>query len=279
MPFTYPGANISKTTGSAVYPIQAVADSGNVTRVGPLVTPEDLRNTYLFGIPLTAPLTKQAINDETLKTFINRALGVAEAETGITIVETVRNTRSPYDKSLNNYWWFLELPYRPITQLASWDIVTSDGSIIYQVPAPLVEAQNMIFGQLSIGWSTVPTSASIVADGFFGNAAAVLIRNLGVYNTPAFWTTQYTTGYPLNKIPIIINNLIGVLAAIDILSMISPLKFNTSSGLGIDGLSQNTSSPGPQWLMMRLNDLREKHDMLVDQIKSMYYLKFIVSNF
>lgn len=280
MPFNFAGPNVSRTVESAVYPIQVIGDSGNVHRVGPLVTPDELRNTYLFGIPLTSPLTKQSLSDPQLTTFINRALNTAEMLIGITIVETVRESRLPYDKQLNDYWWYTELPFKPITQINAWTIQTADNSVLYTVPAPLIEVKNAHLGQLSIGWSTIPTSSPVLSDGFYGNTAYVLIKNLAIFNTPGFWTISYVTGYPIDKIPSPVNQLIGTIASIDILSMLAPiLRPNTSSALGIDGLSQSVSGPGPQWLALRLDDLRQRKEELIQQIKSYYYNTMIVSNF
>lgn len=279
MPFTFNTNNASKTAGSAVYPIQAIGDSGNVTRVGPLVTPDELRNTYLFGIPLTSPLTKQSLTNPNLVTIINRALNEAELELGITIAETMRESRLEYDKALMDHYWFCELPWKPITLLNQWTVESSDGSIIYVVPPSLIENKNMHLGQISIGWSTIPAASPFLVDGQLGNNAAVMIRNLGIYNTPGFFTVQYVTGFPLDKIPSPVNQLIAVIASIDILSMISPIRYNTSSSLGIDGLSQAVSGPGPQWLALRLNDLRIKKQELTEQIRNYYYNNIIVSNF
>ena len=281
MPFVFnQQPNSSKTVNSAVYPIQVIGDSGNINRVGPLVTAEELKTNYLFGIPLTSPLTKQTLTVPTITGFINRALNEAEVITGINIVETVLAWRGPYDKALVDYSQFVELPKRPVTAVNLWSIQDSSANLLYIVPAQLVEMGNAILGQLSIGFSTIPSASPILADGFYGNNAAILIRNMAAYSFPSFWYIEYVVGYPLDKIPSIINQLISVIAAIDILSMMSPiLRPNTSSSLGIDGLSQSTSSPGPQWLLARVGQLEEKKEALTQQIKSLYYNTFIVSNF
>lgn len=280
MPFNYVGQNVSRSTESSVYPIQVIGDSGNVTRCGPLITPDELRLTYLLGVPLTVPTTKQSLNNENLKTFINRALNEAETLLGITIVETVRESRIPYDRSLSNYWFYVEFPFRPITMINQFSIQTSNDSIVYQVPADWIEVKNAALGQLSIGWSTTPGASPILSDGFYGNAAVVLLRNMGIYNTPGFWTISCVTGFPLDKIPSPIGQLIATIASIDILSMLGPvLRPTTGQSLSIDGLAQSTQTPGPQWLLARVAQLTEKRDSLVTQIRSYYYNQIYVSNF
>ena len=280
MSFTFNQQGGFKSAGSATYPIQVVGDSGNVSRVGPLVTPEDLRRTYLFGLPLVSPLTKQALNNEDLKVIINRALNEAEMALNISIVETVRETRSPYDRRMVDYWWFLELPFRPITAINQMTIQDSSGVIFYVVPPVLLETQNCHLGQLSIGFSSIPAGSPILADGQYSNAAAVLFKNLATFSMPGYWTTQYVTGWPLDKIPSPVNQLIGCIAAMDVLSMIGPiLRPNNSSSLNLDGLGQSVSGPGPAWLQNRLQELATRKAELTDQIKSYYYNQIIVSNF
>ena len=263
---------------SATYPIQVIGDSGNVTRCGPMVSPKDLRDTYLFGIPLTSPLTKQSMNDETLKVYINRAINQAELETGLTIVETVRLSRQPFDKKQLDYFWYMEIPFRPITAINDWSVVSSDNQILYTVPPPLIETENAHLGQLSIGFSTSPVSSPFLVDGQMSNNAYVLLQNLAVYNFPGYWSTQVVCGFKLDSIPSPINQLISVIAAIDILNILTSLRINTSSGLSIDGLGQNTSTLGPNWLLARIESLTEKKNLLVEQIRSYYYNQIMASN-
>lgn len=278
MPFNF-SLNQAKTVTSSVYPLQCLASSDSLNRVEPLVTAQILRKQYLLGINLMSPLTKQGLTDDDIKDFINRAVNEAEVSLGISVAENVRQYRGPYDRTQNLYYIYTELPYKPVTSILKWSIQSSDGNDIYIFPPSLIETGNAQMGQLSLGFSTVPANSPIIADGFYGNAGYVLIRSLAAYTMPAFYLVQFVTGFPEDKIPLPINELIATIAALAILSMIAPIiRPITSAALNIDGLSQQVTSPGPLWLQQRMAELTAKRDNLIQQLRNYFYTNLVVSN-
>ncbi len=74
-----------------------------------------------------------------------------------------------------------------------------------------------------------------------------------------------------------INELIGMRAAMDILSSLAPTYSKTSYSLGLDGMSQSQSGPGNQLYKLRLDELKEQYDKMTKKIKAMYGTKLAVS--
>jgi hypothetical protein len=95
---------------------------------------------------------------------------------------------------------------------------------------------------------------------------------------PAFWVADVITGFPENQIPTPINELIGITAAIELLSKVSPLFKVNSQSISHDGLSQSVSGPGSQIFAGRIAELKEKKNRLVRQVKHIYYASVFVSN-
>src|SRR6185436_18720658 len=95
---------------------------------------------------------------------------------------------------------------------------------------------------------------------------------------PAFWGMEYTTGFKDGLIPVFINDLIGTIAALRILSMLAATyAAANSSSLSIDGMSQSISTPGPQLFKLRIDELTAQRDLLVKKVKKIFNMKFVLT--
>jgi uncharacterized RDD family membrane protein YckC len=107
-----------------------------------------------------------------------------------------------------------------------------------------------------------------------GNGAAFLLSYIGqAAFTPSYWRITYTAGFPESAVPRVLNELIGVQAALDILSDIASTFRISSYSLGLDGMSQSQSTPGPQVYKVRVDELQLKKKTLLQRLKSMYGTK------
>jgi len=96
---------------------------------------------------------------------------------------------------------------------------------------------------------------------------------------PALWQATYTTGFKEGRIPSAVNQLLGVIAAMEILSMLAiTYSRSSSASLGIDGLSQSVSTPGPALFDVRIAALGEKRKWLVSKLKRQFGLGFFSDN-
>ncbi len=272
--------NTSKTGGGSVYPISAVDTSGTFNRIEPLITPNILKEDWLFAVPLFDPRTQSRITDETLKRAIIRAMSQLEMELKVNIIPVQRKIKLSYDRNLARYFNHLEVPYKPINTLLNVSLEDSNFNIIYTFPPDIIETRNLWQGQINFGPITQGLQSGILTSN--GNNIAgnglLLIENSYIQSAPAYWLIDCITGFPENQIPTVINELIGITAAIEILSKVQPAFKVNSQSLSHDGLSQSTSGSGPQIFANRINDLKEKKAGMLDQVKHIFYNAIICSN-
>lgn len=269
----------SKAPTGAIYPIDALASSWDYLE--PLITPESLRINFLFGLPLISfknPLTNEfaEIKDEDLKQIIIRAVSLAETELQVQIMPIQVTERHAYDQRLYQAFGYFRTNYRPVSSIEDLTIRTSNGDDIFRLPAEWIETGNLPVGQINIVplYPAFTNSATSTAPA--GAVFLSLLKN--AYWIPAFWNITYTAGFKDGQLPRIINELIGTIAAMEVLSMLAATAARTNGmSLSIDGLSQSFSTPGPQLYKIRIDELKDKKEMIVRKIRKMF-IGFVVSN-
>lgn len=264
----------SKSSVGSVYPENAVESPW--IRTEPLITPEKLRMRYLFGIPLVSrlpdPITKkyQVMTDDILSDYILRAVSVVETETHLTIFPVVLHEKHPFHRLDYESFGYFRTKHRPVQSVLKIAVVPANNIDVYIVPLDWVTTAYLPHGQINIVPITIATvgGATIPANSVSGAAfLSILSRHFWV---PEFWQIDYVAGFEEGAVPRIVNELIGITATIDILSQLAATFFNTSNSLGIDGMSQSSAGPGPQVFLTRIGELKEKKDMLIKKLRSMY---------
>lgn len=256
------------------YPRGAVEETWR--RTEPLISPETLVPLYLFGLPLVSgikdPITQRAqvMTPEILSMYIDRAVATVELETGLTIFPTPFKEKLPYDRQEYASFGYMRLLKRPVTSVEKLQIVPSNNQAVFDVPVDWVEVGQLYHGQLNIIPLTIQLSGSSAPQVVATAGGAALLAILNNFQWVAsYWQISYTAGFPSGKVPKVVNDLIGVVAAMDVLSMLAPTNArNQSASLSIDGMSQSLSSPGPEIYSKRLEDLKERREMLVKKLKA-----------
>lgn len=282
------GAPASKPAGAAdkgqgtqgqQYPENAVATPWG--RLEPLLTPEQLKSRYLKGIPMTLKImnpdtrTPYTITDDELKDYIELAVNDAEEETSLILMPTQFQDKLPYQRQDFESLGYLQLPRRPVASIEALNIVLADGSEAFRFPLDWIETANLVHGQLNL----IPLALQgVITGNLAGNASvdpvtgnAVFFN--GLYNRPwvaALFGVTYTCGFKDGLMPKTVNNLIGVIAAMRVLSMIGAAYANfTSVSLGIDGMSQSVGTAGPQRYKQRMDELTAERALLVRKLKKL----------
>lgn len=251
---------------------------------GPLVTPREVRSLHLFGIPLVSAIKNpytgkpDVVDDPLMEQFITQSVSLIELEAGFEIFPRSHQEKLPYDQPAQNSFGYMTLRQRPISSIQKLCISSTDGVNIWDVPLAWIEKANLHQGQINI----VPFALSSTA----GTTIPVTSSGLGLMPSlfrfnwvPALWLCNYTTGFKEGRIPMAVNQLIGVVAAMEILSMLATTySRSSSSSLGIDGLSQSVSTPGPELFNVRLVSLAEKRKWLISKLKRQFGLGMFSSN-
>lgn len=297
--------NTRKPNSHGMYPVDHEAlpqNSTNTgsgfTRVEKWITPERLKQEWLFGIPLVSLVTKQELSDETIKNIIAKAASRVELECNIDVFPVVRVVRQPYDRvKMTQGFNQIDVGVRQIRELLEVSIRSSnsyniqqgteyqqgtdqlEGSILYKFPLEWIDPSLMRKGILHF----VPLQSAangLVPGGLIGGTSAPLFQVLTqLSNIPGYFFIRYASGWEENSIPSIVNDLIGIYAAMDILSMLGPTNKWNSQSIGIDGASQGVSGPGNQIYALRMQELATKADSIKDLIKSKFTNKIFMRHF
>ncbi|CAB4127184.1 hypothetical protein UFOVP75_76 [uncultured Caudovirales phage] len=274
----------SKGVLGTMYPENGIQSPWD--RLEPLVTPDQIRSRWLFGIPLISnfadPITRkvQVFTDDLIDDLIVGAVSDLETEIGISIMPVQKSERMAFDRQEFESFGYFRLRARPIASIEELAIRSSDGINFFTMPMAWIETGFLHHGQINI----LPLSpananftfASIAGGGPAGLIFLSVLSRLGWI--PAYWTVKYTVGFPDGKLPRIVNDLIGIQTAINILSMLGATFVKNSASLSIDGMSQSVSTPGPELFEARLKDLGDKKTMATRKLKAITGQKLFSGN-
>lgn len=271
--------------------IGAVAIHENATEVSwddcePLVTPEDVRQLHLFGLPLVSaikdPFTRKpmVITDPQLKKIIIHAVSLAELETGMDIFARQYTEKHAFDKALYDSFGFFSLRHRPASSVEALTVTPSNNLPVFQVPNEWIDVGYLHQGQINLIPLTIAMKSGTVVPLNSSPAGATFLSIFGHKPwIPSFWVIQYTSGFLQGRIPRVVNELIGVIAAMEVLSLLATTYARvTSQSLSLDGMSQSTSTPGPQLFNVRLTYLADKRKWLKNKIQRSMGLGLFTDN-
>jgi hypothetical protein len=238
----------------------------------PLPTPTTMKDAYLFGIPLRSPLTKQTLPDSAIQMFITQAISEIEHDLTLFISPIV------IQDERHNYHWhdfstsfgFLQLSYRPVMSVSSLKValptaVNNENLVEWPINWVKIQREPGILQLVPL------TGAGSVLTAMVSSGAVFPIRIFSAQHYPQFWSVTYTVGFQNDQVPALIVELICVSAALKILNAIGPavMPFGNYS-IGIDGLSQSTSLPGPGWLNARIQGMVQQKAELTTAAKKFY---------
>lgn len=269
----------SKNYGTAVYPVHCDEASGLVKRSEALLTPEKLRSRFLKGIPLTFP-NGDTFSDDDLKDKIMLAINEAELLLNMTVTREGFRQKVPFDKSLYDAFIHVKTEHGPILTIERLHITSADRNSIFEIPPTWIETANFAKRLINV----IPLLAAFGVNsvqGSVSNAGIAFLTIMGGLGwVPAYWEVQYTAGmsYKEGQVPVPVNELIGCIAAISLLSEIAPSNIYNSQSLSQDGISQSSSGPGPRLYEIRINELEDKKKTIISKLKGIFSGKFFIDN-
>jgi len=264
--------------GANIYP--EAATEADYQRMEPILSPDQLIRRFLWGLDLSSqmkdPFTGKPVRwtPEMVKDIIDGAINTAEAEVGFFIRPVVFKEKHPFDRFAYASYGYFNVRQRPVGKVLSVAVTPPNGEDVYSMPLEWVETNYLPRGQINI----IPMTAAQVggtSTGIFpgqsNNGGAFYLTVVQNRNwVPAYWQIEYLAGYCDGIVPRLVNDLIGTISAMEILSMLATTYAKVQShSLGIDGLSQSVSTPGPQIFQTRLEELKEKRAFLIKKLKAL----------
>lgn len=274
---------ISKTPQNVPFPQRAKEElQPAVERFSTLPSAQDIKDRYLFGIPLKSALTGETLSDSAIDFYIKAA--VSELEHTLDIYITPVIFKEKHDYRRHDFTWaynYTKLDHSPILNVEKLELsFSNDENVNGFVNFPL-EFVHVMSQEGTI--QLVPafgTSLSGFLMSAFSGTEFHALRATGLSDFPGGVRVTYTAGFEQDKIPVLISQLVGVIAAINILSILGPILFpHTSISISIDAVSQGTGTFGPKHLNDRILQLQSERDRQMDAVKGYYMKRYLVDYF
>lgn len=221
-------------------PINSVTQS-QFKRTEAILSPEDVKTRYLFGIDLTDENGNELPN-ATIQHAINSAISYLEHKLNIIIQKTKFKERYDYRQIDYTDFSFLQLKNRPVASLEAWRAKFPTNRELVEYPKEWFVVEKEA-GQIQLSPVEGTFSGLIVTQG--GSYVPL------IYGTKSQWPhlfeVEYTAGFDDDCIPVIINEMIGMQAAIRLFEILGDIAIGSgiaSETVGLDGanVSRNTTA-------------------------------------
>jgi hypothetical protein len=249
-----------------------------------LITPEQLVERKLWGVPLisawrTPGMPAQKITMDMLKDVIRRMVSKVEVSCKIVLMPIKFHERMPFDRQEFDSYGHFQLKNRPVFSVDKLAIQDTNNTDIFQMPAAWISMAYSTRGRLNIIPLSPAQSGAAFSSltGTFGSMTMSLMMG-GGGNYPAFFTCEYTAGFPDGNLPVIVNEMIAIEAALEVLGILAPTYARSGShSLGVDGLSQSVSTPGAELFQIRMKELQDAKKETIKQLRGLFGRNITVS--
>lgn len=220
--------------------------SGNIgtTRVSSLITTQQLKDTFLYGIVIKDKQGKELPN-KIYDQYIANAVSMLEHYLDIAITP-VLDFIEDRDYNFNEYvdWGFFQLNNFPVQQIKKMELVyfrAEDGSpeTLQEIPLQWIRLQPHDGIVRLIPNARFPANLQVSQA---GNYFPEILRTKKV---PHLWRITYDYGFCDGGIPLLINQAVGMIAAISALTVGGNLVLGAgiaSSSISLDGISQSINT-------------------------------------
>jgi len=272
--------SISNSPPITQFPVWGVdEEQPAITRYTVLPTPQTMRNSSLFGIPLKSSLTGQEVTDETLQSFIDQSLSQLEHTLDLYITPVKFTEKHDYmrDMFAFSYAW-VKLNHPNVIKVDAVQIsFNNDTNIPAVISFPLEHVHIMPEeGTLQLVPAYGTSLSGFLLSAFSGVQYHAFQQAL-IQNWPGAFRVTYWSGFEEGKIPAAISGLIERMAAYKFLSIMGPILFpHNSVSIGIDGTSQSVGTLGPGYLRQRMDELDKMIKEETDAVKGYYQRRFLI---
>lgn len=215
--------------------------NSNYTQVGPLITVQQLKDTYLFGKLNFPDHEGKVLSDEAIQTFINAAVSMIEMDLDLAIMP--RNCIEYKDYFMNDYyeWGYMQLNQSPVIGDPAISIVytknATEFETVMSIPPEWIRLDPMSGIIRLIPNNKFPGRLAV------GGGGAFFPELFNMHSmVPHMWQVQYQHGFKPGCIPAALNAAIGLIASIYVLNILGDLIIGAGiagSSLSLDNLSQS----------------------------------------
>jgi hypothetical protein len=271
----------TQTPTISQFPIWATNQEETPMRYDSLPTAQTLKDGLLFGIPLTSALTGQTLSDETLDRFIREAISEIEHTLDIYITPVTFKEKHDYNREMFQWSFaYVKLNHPNVINVKRVALSFNNNfeqNVAVDFPLEFVHVMPQE-GVIQLVPATNTSIGGYVLSAFSGiQYGAIWLTN--ILNYPGSLRIEYTAGFECGKVPALITALIQTLAAIRVLSTLGPILFPYNSvSVGLDGVSQGTSTMGPAFLRQRIDELNKIKEDQMNAAKGYYQRAFLIDH-
>jgi hypothetical protein len=243
-----------------------------------LITPKQLKERYLFGIDLTDENGNE-IPEESLQHNVNAAISYLEHKLDIIIAHTRIIEKYDYRQQDYTNYNFLQLKKRPLSELHSLKAKFPTNRNLVEYPE-----EWFVLEKESAQIQLVPVE---------GSFSGLIVTQGGsyvplIYSTSAYWPhlfeVEYTAGFCHDKVPVIINEMVGMQAAIRTFEVLGDIVLGpgtAAENVMIDGANvskQTTASAMFSAFSARIESYKKQMNEYISAVQKYYNgIPFIVS--
>lgn len=251
---------------------QSEPSKGSVDFATSILTIDELKTNYLFGVNLTDD-SGTPYPDSLFTHYIRSAVSWMEQSLDIKILPTaICDEHQDYYQQDWIQWGKLKTDFVPVIAVDKVDLFLSGSKVISFDPTWIEVDHNS--GQINI----VPAAGDVSQLLFLGSGISSIIPPQYRYRTvPGAFRIDYTAGFRKNKIPPVLKNAIGLYSSIGPLNIAGDLIAGAgiaNQSIGVDGLSQSigtTSSATNSGYGARILEYKNELKILIPQLRRSFH--------
>lgn len=220
-----------------------VLDNSYNKKGEPIVTVAQLKATYLFGIHIVDRITGAEFSEEAYQQYIDNAISMLEHYLDISI-SPVKNFEEFKDYHLNDYaeWGYFHLNNYPVKCVRKLDLVYFRNESENEPVSIQTIPNNWLRLQAHDGIVRMIPNARFPANLQISQSGAFFPEILRSQFVPHAWRFTYDYGFDPGCVPVLLNQAIGTIAAIQALIVGGHLILGAGiagTSISLDGLSQS----------------------------------------
>lgn len=243
---------------------------GQFTRTEPIINVQELKDRYLFGIDLTDENGNE-IPNKTLQHQINAAVSYLEHRLDIVIAPTVFVEKYDYQQKDYTDFNFLQLKKRPTLEVDSLKAKFPNNQDLVEYPQEwyVIEKES---SQIQLSPVEGTFSGLIVTNG--GSYVPLLYGNRSKW--PHLFEIRYTAGFCADQVPVLINEMIGMQAAIRTFEILGDIVLGpgvANESVSLDGASTSkglTASAMYSAFSARIESYKKQMQDYIKTVKGYY---------
>ena len=225
-------------------------------RVGPLITVDDIKKTYLFGLLDISAEDGSKTSDDTIQRHLDTAISMLETDLDISIMPRFDIEMRDYDANAYMDWGFLYLHRTPVIEITRFRAVYLAQEVTTIGPNGPAEEIFETALEIPLQWIRIEPATGMIrlipSNKFpsrlqvdsIGSFFPELFRRHG--SVPSLWRVEYLHGFKAGAVPKDVNAAIGLLTSVLYFLQVSDI-FPLGAGIAqasisLDGISQSIAT-------------------------------------